>query len=96
MPRAEILAPPAPLDGVVDPDHYWTIRRKPIDDEGKELAGNEAAVPAGAAQDMVVKREIGSFPKAHGAQSRSYSALASSKSGSSDKNQNMIPDRGGE
>jgi len=87
---------PAPLDGVVEANDHGAIRHELAHDHGQEPARNGQAVPAGAAQDMVIEREIGSISQPHGAQSRSNGALAGSKRGARNKNKNMTPDRGGE
>ncbi len=94
MPRALILASPAPFDGVVEPDHHRRAgRHEGLDQQDQQLARHGPGRPCCTVEDAVEGTEVGIAFAPQDAQRRRDGAPARRQDDAGEQHQNVRPGR---
>ena len=97
MPRALILASPAPLDGIVEADHHRGVRRhEGFDQQDQQLARHGPGRPRRPVEDTVEGAKVGIVFAPEDAQRRRDGSPAWRQDDAGEQHQDVRPGRTGE
>ena len=84
MPRALIFLPPAPLDGIVDPNHHGGVgSEESVDQQTQQPACDGAGRPYSLVEHTMIDWEIGLLLPPENTQCRGDGSLARRQDGAS-------------